>query len=125
MIVRNPSIIDTKRGDHFPQVDFPLPIVVSERKIISEWLRICPEPGHHFPEPRFLTVSGLPAIWRESENSLSQSCFRTIAALRQFVDALIHHIMETIPGLMHRWEQAAIVTCYPRYFILGSHSTRD
>jgi hypothetical protein len=82
-------------------------------------------PTFGLPKPRFLTVSGLPAIWPKSENSLSQSCFRTIAALLQFVDALIHHIMETIPGLMHRWKQAASGPRYPRYLTLGSHSTRD
>jgi hypothetical protein len=54
--------------------------------------RIDVKRGDHFLQPRFLTVSGLPAISPKSENSLSQSCFRTIAALRQFVDALIHHI---------------------------------
>jgi hypothetical protein len=42
-VARNPSRVDAKRGDHFLQADFPLLIVVSERKIASECPTICPE----------------------------------------------------------------------------------
>jgi len=41
-------------GDHFLQADFPLLIVVSERKITSEWPTICPEPWSSFPRTPFL-----------------------------------------------------------------------
>ena len=34
--------------------DFPLLIVVSERKIASEWPTICPEPWSSFPRTPFL-----------------------------------------------------------------------
>jgi hypothetical protein len=50
---RDPSRIDAKRGDHILQADFPLLIVVSERKITSEWPTICPEPWSSFPRTPF------------------------------------------------------------------------
>jgi hypothetical protein len=41
---REISSNDVKRGDDCLQADFPLLIVVSERKITSVWPTICPEP---------------------------------------------------------------------------------
>jgi len=47
-VARNPSRTDPQRKDHFFQADFPLLVVVSERKITAEWPTICPESWSSF-----------------------------------------------------------------------------
>ena len=42
----------------YPLADFPLLIVVSERKINSEWPTICPEPWSSFPRTPSLARDG-------------------------------------------------------------------